>query len=75
VQYEGKPLSHGFRTLAASMANPRDWEYSKNASVNRGSVASASTTIGDMLSGITTLKTPPKNTHAASNPAMVASIV
>ena len=35
----------------------------------------ASATIGDMLSGINTQNTPPKNRHAASHPAMTADSV
>jgi hypothetical protein len=31
--------------------------------------------IGDMLSGITTLNTPPKNRHAASQPSITAASV
>src|SRR5581483_1026875 len=68
-------LSVGVRTLAASMTNPRAWEYSAKASVKRGSYAPASMTIGDMLSGMTTLKTPAKNAQAASKPSMTASVV
>jgi hypothetical protein len=37
--------------------------------------ASAFATIGFMLSGMMTLKTPPKNAHAASQPAITASSV
>jgi len=43
--------------------------------VNPGFTASASATIGEALSGTTTLNTPPKNTHAASQPAMNAARV
>jgi hypothetical protein len=38
--------------------------------VNRGFTASASATIGEALSGTSTLNTPPKNAHAASHPAI-----
>jgi hypothetical protein len=47
-------------TRAASMEKPRDWAYSKNTSLIRGAVFSASMTMDFMLSGMTTGKTPPK---------------
>src|SRR5262249_43366567 len=40
----------------------------------RGSSASARSTIGAMLSGITTANTPPKKRHAASQPSITASV-
>jgi hypothetical protein len=43
--------------------------------LNRGSVAPARSTIVAMLSGTTTAKTPPKNTQAASQPAITAAVV
>jgi len=43
--------------------------------VNRGFTASAAATIAAALSGTRTLNTPPKNTHAASHPAMTAARV
>ena len=55
--------------------NPATWAYSKNTSLNRGAVFSPSTTIEPMLSGITTGNTPPKYSHAASNPAITSSVV
>jgi pyruvate,water dikinase len=41
----------------------------------RKHVASACSTMVAMLSGMTTAKIPPKNTHAASNPAITSSSV
>jgi len=55
--------------------NPRAWAYSTKAWFNRGSSASASSTIALRLSGITVWNTPPKNTHAASHPAITASML
>jgi len=43
--------------------------------VNRGLTASAAATIAEALSGTRTLNTPPKNTHAASQPAITAARV
>jgi hypothetical protein len=43
--------------------------------VEPGSVASAWSMIGFKLSGMATLNTPPKNTHAASNPAITSDNV
>ncbi len=57
------------------MTKPRAWAYSTKASVNRGAVASALATTGDKLSGIITWNTPPKNVHAASQPAITSSNV
>jgi hypothetical protein len=51
VQCEVKPLSVGVRTRAGSTMKPRDWAYSINASLKRGSVGSAPTTTDDILSG------------------------
>jgi hypothetical protein len=75
VQCEDNALSVGVATRAASIENPRDWAYSKNTSLNRGAVFSASTTIEPMLSGMTTGNTPAKYSQAASNPAMTSSVV
>jgi hypothetical protein len=75
VQYEDKPLSVGVRTLAGSITNPRHWAYSTKAWLKRGSSRSALVTTLAMLSGITTAKTPWKKTHAASKPAITASVV
>ena len=55
------------------MTKPRDWAYSTNPSLKRGSTSSASTTIAFTQSGITTRNTPPKNTQAASNPAITST--
>ena len=66
-------LSAGWRTRAGSTTNPRAWAYSANARFSRGSSGCARSTIAAMLSGMTTLKTPPKNAHAASNPAITAA--
>ena len=68
-------LSVGVRTLAGSTTNPLAWAYSTNARFNRGSIRSAVVTAVDMLSGITTLNTPPKNAHASSNPSITVSKV
>jgi hypothetical protein len=65
-------LSCGDRILAGSIRKPRSWAYSANARFSRGSVGCARSTTGDMLSGIMILKTPPKNAHAASDPAITA---
>lgn len=46
-----------------------------NAWLNRGSSASAPSTMAFMLSGITVANTPPKNRQAASNPAMTSPVV
>jgi hypothetical protein len=43
--------------------------------VNRGLTASASATIAEALSGTSTWNTPPKNTQAASHPAVTAARV
>ncbi len=43
--------------------------------MNRGFTGSASATIAEALPGMTTLNTPPKNTHAASHPATSAARV
>ncbi len=75
MQCETNALSVGVATRAASIPNPLDCAYSKNTSLKRGAVFSAFTTIDFMLSGITTGNTPPKNNHAASNPAMTSSVV
>jgi len=69
VQSVAQALSVGVRTRAGSMANPRDWAYSKNPALNLGATGSAACTIGFMLSGIRTLNTPPKKPQAASQPA------
>jgi hypothetical protein len=61
------------RTLAGSIRKPRSSAYSANARPIRGSSASARSTTGAMLSGIKILKTPPKNAHAASQPAIGAA--
>ena len=68
-------LSLGWRTRAGSTTNPRVCAYSTKAWFNRGSSASASSTIASVLSGISTRNTPPKNAHAASQPAITASVV
>ena len=68
-------LSVGVRTRAGSITNPLAWAYSTNAWFKRGSIRSALVTAVDMLSGITTLNTPPKNSHAASQPSMSVSTV
>ena len=57
------------------MAKPRACAYSNQPTVNRGFTTSAWATIGFMLSGTRTLNTPPKNRHAASQPATIASNV
>ena len=75
MQYEAHVLSFGERTLAASVANPQCWAYSSLPAVNRGLTASAAATIAEALSGTRTLNTPPKNTHAASQPAITAARV
>ena len=56
VQCEDNTLSVGVATLAASISKPRDWAYSMKVSLSRGAVALALCTMGDMLSGMTTLK-------------------
>src|SRR4051812_49910401 len=68
-------LSVGVATRAASITNPRDWAYSTNASLNRGSRPSALVTTGVKLSGTRTLNTPPNNRHAASHPAITVAVV
>jgi hypothetical protein len=68
-------LSVGFLTLAGSMRKPRSWAYSTKAWLKLGSRLSALTTMLDMLSGMTTLKTPPKKPQAASKPEMTTSVV
>jgi len=68
-----RPLSCGARTLAGSIRNPRDWAYSTNATFNTGSSASAFVTTVAMLSGTSTLNTPPKNVHAASHPSITVA--
>ena len=65
----------GLSHPSGSITKPRAWAYSTKAWLNRGSNESASSTIVAMLSGITTLNTPPKKTHAASKPAITASVV
>ena len=54
-------LSVGVRTRAGSVTKPRAWAYSMKARFSRGLRGSAASTIADMLSGMTTAKTPPKN--------------
>ena len=68
-------LSCGDRTRAGSILNPRACAYSTNAWLNRGSSGSAPSTTADRLSGINVANTPPKNTHAASHPAITDSVV
>ena len=75
VQCEAKPLSVGLRTRAGSIRNPRAWAYSTKAWLNRGSSRSACSTMAEVLSGMTTAKTPWKKAHAASKPAITASVV
>ncbi len=67
-----RSLSVGARTRAESITNPRVWAYSTNAWLSQGSIPAACSTIVFMLSGITTAS-PPKNIHAASNPAITSS--
>jgi hypothetical protein len=43
--------------------------------LNRGSSGSAPSTIADRSSGLNVVNTPPKNTHAASHPTIIASVV
>jgi len=68
-------LSVGVRMRAGSTAKPRDWAYSMKVSLSRGAMLSALSTIAFMESGITTGKTPPKYSQAASKPSITASIV
>ena len=68
-------LSCGERTLAGSILNPRAWAYSTKAWLKRGSSGSAPSTTAERLSGISVPNTPPKNAHAASQPAITASVV
>ena len=68
-------LSFGRRTRAGSMTKPRLWAYSTKAWLSRGSVESALSTMADMLSGMRVANTPPKKAHAASQPAITASVV
>ncbi len=75
VQSVAQGLSVGVLILAASTTKPLDWAYSRNTSLKRGAVFSASMTIERMLSGITTGKTPPKNHQAASKPLITSSVV
>jgi hypothetical protein len=69
------PLSCGERTLAGSAVIPRAWAYSSHSRFHRGSSRSAPSTTGFRLSGMRTGKTPPKNSQAASQPAITASVV
>ena len=66
-------LSRGLRTRAGSTAKPRAWAYSRKASLSRGRSRRRRSTMAFMLSGITTENTPPKNSHAASNPAITSA--
>ena len=66
--WDGAPAS-------ASTRKPRSWAYSTKASLSRGSVGLALSTMAAMLSGITTAKIPPKNAQAASKPSMTSAIV
>ncbi len=70
-----RPLSCGERTLAGSVWNPRAWEYSSQLRFHTGFTASALVTTGFRLSGTMILKTPPKNAHASSQPAITSSTV
>ena len=70
-----RPLSCGERTLAGSTAMPRACAYSSHSRFHRGSSRSAASTTGLRLSGIRTGNTPPKNSQAASQPAITASVV
>jgi hypothetical protein len=58
-----------------SVTNPRAWLYSSQPTVNLGLTELVWATTVLMLSGIRTLKTPPKNLHAASQPSMTAANV
>ena len=62
------------RTRAGSTTKPRAWAYSRNT-LSCCSIASARSTIAFILSGMTTANTPPKNAHAASNPAIASARV
>jgi len=70
-----RALSRGLRTRAVSMWSPRDWAYSRNAAVIRGASGSAVCTMLLVLSTTSTLKTPPKNSHAASHAAIAVRVV
>src|SRR6266568_3694012 len=58
-----------------SMRKPRAWAYSRKASTITGAMGSACATIALVLSGMRTLKTPPKKSHAASHAWMADSVV
>ena len=68
-------LSLGFRTRAASAMKPRHCEYSRKPLVKRGCSGSGPATAGGQWSMTRYLGTPPKQTHAASSPAMMSSSV
>ena len=70
-----RALSRGLRTRAVSMWKPRDCAYSRKAGVMRGASGSAICTMVLVLSGMSTRKTPPKNSHAASQAAIAVRLV
>ena len=69
------PLSCGERTLAGSTTRPRACAYSSHSRFHRGSSRSALSTTGLRLSATRTVNMPPKNAHAASQPAITAAVV
>ena len=70
-----RPLSRGWRTRAGSRWKPRACAYSRNASVIRGANGSAYVMIAVVLSGMRTLKIPPKKSHAASHASIARAVV
>ncbi len=75
MQYATRGLSCGEATLAGSTARPRACAYSSHSRFHRGSSRSALVTTGVRLSLTSTGNTPPKNAHAASQPAITAAVV
>ena len=73
--FSTRPLSCGDRTLAGSTTRPRACAYSSHSRFHRGSSRSAFSTTGLRLSGTSTANMPPKNAHAASQPAITAAVV
>ncbi len=73
--FSTRPLSWGDRTLAGSTTRPRACAYSSHSRFHRGSSRSALSTTGLRLSATSTLNMPPKNAHAASQPAITAAVV
>jgi hypothetical protein len=70
-----RALSLGLRTRVGSTWKPRACAYSRKATLMTGSRGSACCTMALVLSGNSTRKMPPKNSHAASHASLALSVV